>query len=142
MSAAGESQVTLIGLVLAGGATYHRRVTDAANPHTSTGPEDVLPSEAELSRRARPATVRRAPRVKVFVAVGVLLGALAGFLVALALAGAAPEQLAAEQGTAFVSVLEGEGAVRLVSALAGAGVGALAGAAGALWADRRSLRHR
>jgi hypothetical protein len=68
----------------------------------------------------------------------VLLGALLGLLAALLLgSGGAPSD-----GTAFISILEGEGAVRLISALVGAVVGAFVGAGLAVLADRRSVRRR
>ncbi|WP_282948444.1 histidine kinase [Cellulomonas endometrii] len=96
------------------------------------------PTEAELARVAEPARVRRAPKVGAFITAGVLLGALLGLIAAL-LVGSSD---APSDGTAFISILEGEGAVRLLSALLGAIIGAFVGAGLAVLADRRSVRRR
>jgi hypothetical protein len=82
--------------------------------------------------------VRRAPRFKAFIWVGVLLGALLGLLAAL-VTGTSGGLVS--DGTGFIGLLDGEGSVRFVSALVGALVGGLLGAGAALVADRRSVRH-
>ncbi len=105
-----------------------------ATPEPGSRPE---PTEAELAEVAAPATVRRAPKIGAFITAGALLGALLGLVAAL-LAGPSSDLQA--DGTAFISILEGQGSARFLSAVAGAVVGALVGAALALLADRRSLR--
>lgn len=95
------------------------------------------PTEAELAEVAEPAVVRRAPKVGAFLTAGVLLGALLGLVLALV---AGPSSELRPDGSAFISVLEGQGGVRLASAFAGALLGALVGAGLALLADRRSIR--
>jgi hypothetical protein len=98
----------------------------------------AVPDEAELTRVAEPATVRRAPKFGAFVTAGVLLGAVLGFVVAL-ITGSAVE---GDGGTGFISFLDGQGSARLLVALAGATLGALVAGIAAIVADRRSLRGR
>lgn len=107
-----------------------------------TAPEvtPVAPDEQELKRVAEPAVIRRAPKFGAFITAGVLIGAMIGLAVALIAGGLAGDQPGAEPGTAFVSIFEGDGAVRVVSMTGGAGFGALAAAGCALLADRRSTR--
>jgi hypothetical protein len=97
------------------------------------------PTEAELVAVAEPARVRRAPKVGAFITVGVLLGALVGLVAALV---AGPGSPIEADGTAFISVLEGQGSVRFLMALSGGVVGALVGGLLAVLADRRSVRRR
>ncbi|WP_454049936.1 histidine kinase [Cellulomonas sp. Marseille-Q8402] len=110
-------------------------VTGAAG--VPAGGEAPVPDEAELARVAEPAQVRRAPKIGAFIVAGVLVGALLGLLAALLVAGSSSLEA---DGTAFISVLEGQGSARFISALAGAVVGGFAGAGLALLADRRSVR--
>lgn len=104
---------------------------------TPAAPHD--PTEAELAAVAEPARVRRAPKVGAFITVGVLLGALVGLVAALV---AGPGSPIEADGTAFISVLEGQGSVRFLMALSGGVVGALVGGLLAVLADRRSVRRR
>jgi len=118
--------------------------TDAQQPADATGtePSDApdLPTEQHLAQIAEDATVRRAPKIGAFITAGALLGIVLGFVLALIFANADPGALAAEQGQAFISAFEGEGAIRFISAVAGGCLGALVGAGAAVWADRRSRR--
>lgn len=107
---------------------------------SGTRDEGELPTEQELERVAADATVRRAPKFRAFITAGALLGLVIGLVLALVFARADSGQLAAEQGQAFISAFEGEGAIRFLSAAAGAVLGGLLGAAAAVWADRRSVR--
>lgn len=109
----------------------------AAPAGPSTTPEPAVPSEAELAEVAEPATVRHAPKVGAFITAGVLLGALIGLVLALV---AGPSSEVRPDGSAFISILDGQGGVRLASASAGALLGGLVGAGLALLADRRSVR--
>lgn len=111
--------------------------TQAAAPAPAETATPV-PDEAELARVAEPATVRRAPKFGAFLTAGVLLGALLGFVVAVA-TGSAVE---GGGGTGFISFLDGQGSARLLVALAGAVLGALVAGIAALVADRRSVRGR
>ncbi|MEN1975034.1 MULTISPECIES: histidine kinase [unclassified Cellulomonas] len=104
----------------------------AAEPEPA-GPLD----EAALARVAEPARVRRAPKVGAFITAGVLVGALVGLVAALV---AGPSSEVVADGTAFISLFEGQGGARLVSAVIGAFVGAFAGAGLAVLAERRSVR--
>ncbi|HEY0216135.1 MAG TPA: hypothetical protein VGC57_07075 [Cellulomonas sp.] len=101
--------------------------------------EDHEPTEQEIAAEAGDAYVRRAPKIGAFITAGVLLGALAGLVAALI---AGPDSPIGPDGTAFISVLEGQGSVRLIMAVSGAVVGALVGAGLAVLADRRSVRGR
>ncbi|MEV7973854.1 histidine kinase [Cellulomonas sp. NPDC089187] len=112
---------------------------DAVN-RPEAAEESTVPTEQELEQVAEDATVRRAPKFGAFITAGALLGIVIGFLLALIFANADADALAAEQGQAFISAFEGEGAIRFLSAAAGGCVGALLGAAAAVWADRRSVR--
>ncbi|WP_158609441.1 histidine kinase [Cellulomonas triticagri] len=107
-------------------------------PKAAPAPASV-PDEDELARVAEPARVRRAPKVGAFIGAGTVLGIVVGLVLALVTSAGSDVQA---DGTAFISVLEGQGSVRFLSALAGGVVGALAGAGAALLADRRSLRGR
>ncbi|WP_263118194.1 ATP synthase subunit I [Cellulomonas sp. RIT-PI-Y] len=108
-------------------------------PELSTeAPE--LPTEEQLERVAEDATVRRAPKIGAFITAGALLGLVIGFLLAVLFARADEATLAADAGQAFISAFEGEGAIRFLSAVAGGCLGALLGAAAAVWADHRSRR--
>jgi hypothetical protein len=107
---------------------------EAAEP---TVPE--VPTEDELAATAQDAYVRRAPKIGAFLTVGVLLGALVGLVVALI---AGPGSPIRPDGSAFISVLDGQGSVRLIMALSGGVLGALIGAGLAVRADRRSVRGR
>jgi hypothetical protein len=98
----------------------------------------ALPDEAELARVAEPATVRRAPKFRAFVTAGVLVGAVVGFVVALATGSVA----GGAGGTGFISFLDDQGSARLLVALAGAMLGALVAGILAVVADRRSVRRR
>ncbi len=118
---------------------------DDAEPPTSVAGHDQpaepqLPTEEQLEQIAEDATVRRAPKIGAFITAGALLGIVLGFVLALIFANADPGALAAEQGQAFISAFEGEGAIRFISAAAGGCLGALVGAGAAVWADRRSRR--
>lgn len=108
-----------------------------SGPDASAKPP--VPSEAELAATAQDAYVRHAPKIGAFIVAGVVLGALVGLVLALV---AGPDSPVASDGTAFISVLDGQGVVRFVMALAGALVGGLVGAALAVVADRRSVRGR
>ncbi|WP_448058814.1 histidine kinase [Cellulomonas hominis] len=98
---------------------------------------DDLPTEAELARVAEPATVRHAPRFRAFLTTGALAGAVVALVVTVIVGRDSPVE---PDGTAFIGLFEGQGAVRSVMTLAGAAFGALLGGALAAWADRRSLR--
>ncbi len=78
--------------------------------------------------------VRRAPRVGRFIGTGAVLGALVGLVLALV---AGRDSAVVADGTAFISVLDGQGAARAVMAVAGGCLGALLGGAAAVLADRR-----
>ncbi len=104
------------------------------------GPDDdALPTEDELARVAEPATVRHAPRYRAFLTTGALVGAVVALVATVVVGRDSPVE---PDGTAFIGLFEGQGAVRFVMTLAGAAFGALLGGALAAWADRRSLRHR
>jgi hypothetical protein len=100
---------------------------------------DALPSEDEIAAAAQDAYVRRAPKIGAFITVGALIGALVGLVAALV---AGPGSPIRPDGSAFISVLDGQGSVRLLMALTGAAVGALVGGGLAARADRRSVRGR
>ena len=110
-----------------------------ARPEPDVERPKPVPSEAELQRVATPATVRRAPKVSVFMT----LGALVGIVVALVLV-----QLSAADGTrgsdgaGFISFLDGLGSVRFLMGLALGVLGAFVGGAIAVLLDRRSGRKR
>lgn len=114
---------------------------------TPGGPDPVpdeaeptpVPDEAELERTAEPARVRRAPKTGAFIVAGALVGIVLGLVVALL---TAPGSAVEADGTAFISVLEGQGVIRFLSALTGGVVGGFVGGGTALLADRRSLRDR
>ena len=115
-------------------------MTDAPTPgdapdRTPEAPE--VPDEATLAEVAEPARVRHAPRIGAFITAGALLGALLGLVLALV---AGPGSGLVADGSAFISVLDGQGGARLVCAVAGAALGALVGAGLAVAADRRSVR--
>ncbi len=100
---------------------------------------DAVPSEAELQRVATPATVRRAPKLSVFMTVGGLLG----ILIALVLVQVtASDGARGSDGAGFISVFDGLGSVRFLVGLALGVFGALAGGAVAVVLDRRSARKR
>ena len=96
------------------------------------------PSLAELERIAEPATYRRAPRIGRFIATGALVGVVLGLVVAV-VASSGP---GSGDGAGLVSFLDGDGSVRLLTALAFAVVGALVAAVIAVRADRRSVGAR
>ncbi|WP_197021598.1 histidine kinase [Cellulomonas sp. HZM] len=109
--------------------------------------EPPVPSEAELERTATPATVRRAPKFSAFMIVGALVGIVVALVLAVLVHGgdcSRPDGPAScvGAGTGFVSFLDGEGAIRWVLAVTGAVVGAFAGGALAVLADRRSRSPR
>jgi hypothetical protein len=121
-------------------------VPDAADPRpadpTPDAPEPApvpapVPTEAELAEVAEPAQVRRAPRFGAFIVAGALVGIVIGLVAALVAGGSSD---VVSDGTAFISLLEGQGAVRFIAVLTGAVVGGFAGAGAALLADRRSVR--
>lgn len=93
-------------------------------PGRPDGPRE--PDGAELARIATPGTVRRAPRYRAFVAVGVLAGLLLAVPIVLLWPGPATEL--------------GRGPVVLFTGLTLAVVGGILGAAAAVLADRRSRR--
>lgn len=95
------------------------------------------PDEACLVQVAEPARVRRAPKIGAFITAGVLVGALLGLIAAL-IAGQSSEVVA--DGTAFISIFDGQGGIRALMAFAGAVVGAFVGAGLAVRSDRRSAR--
>jgi hypothetical protein len=99
--------------------------------------EPTAPDEHELKRVATPATFRRAPKFSVFIGVGALVGAVLGFVVAFLTRGSA-----VDVGTGFISVLGGDGTVRLETVLALGLLGCLVGGVFAIGADRRSIRRR
>ena len=94
-------------------------------------------TEAELAEVAEPARVRRAPKIGAFITAGVLIGALVGLIAAL-IAGRSSEVVA--DGTAFISIFDGQGGIRALMAFAGAVVGAFVGSGLAVRSDRRSAR--
>ncbi|NKY10344.1 histidine kinase [Cellulomonas hominis] len=112
-------------------------MTDAPTPDDAPDRTPEVPDEATLAEVAEPARVRRAPKIGAFITAGALLGALLGLVLALV---AGPGSGLEADGTAFISVLEGQGGARLVCAVAGAVLGGFAGAALAVLADRRSVR--
>lgn len=118
-------------------APEHTSPQGTSPQHSSPQGTSPEPTEAELAAMAEPARTRRAPRIKAFLWVGALVGGLLGLLAAFI---AGPSSGLVADGTAFVSILEGQGAIRLISALAGAVLGALVGGLLALRADRRSIR--
>ncbi len=101
-------------------------------------PDEDLPTEDELARVAEPATVRHAPRYRAFLTTGALTGAVVALVVTVIVGRDSPVE---PDGTAFIGLFEGQGAVRSVMTVAGAAFGALLGGVLAAWADRRSLRH-
>lgn len=112
-------------------------MTDAPTPDDAPDRTPEVPDEATLAGVAEPARVRRAPKIGAFITAGVLLGALIGLVLALV---AGPGSDLVADGTAFISILDGQGGARLVCAVAGAVLGGLAGAGAAVAADRRSVR--
>ncbi|MCC2307620.1 histidine kinase [Cellulomonas chengniuliangii] len=112
-------------------------------PQTPTPAEpehaDAVPTEAELQRVATPATVRRAPKVSVFMTLGALLGILIALvLVQVTASGGAR----GSDGAGFISLFDGLGSVRFLVGLALGVFGAFAGGAVAVVLDRRSARKR
>lgn len=107
----------------------------ATTPVTPAADELPVPSEAELLATAQPATVRRAPKFSVFIGAGAIVGFVLG-LVLVALVNPQVEWVA--DGTGFIWFLEGEGAVRTVTAVGLAVLGGFVGGALAVLADRRS----
>lgn len=114
--------------------------TESATPEPlaePAEPEPEPPTEAELAEVAEPARVRRAPKIGAFITAGVLVGALVGLIAAL-IAGRSSEVVA--DGTAFISIFDGQGGIRALMAFAGAVVGAFVGGGLAVRSDRRSAR--
>lgn len=97
--------------------------TDRAQAAATRSP---VPSDEELARVARPATLRRAPRYRAFVVTGALLGLVVALLVVLI----APE---GEGGY-------GPGPTFVFTGLAAALLGALLGGAVAVVLDRAGRR--
>lgn len=77
--------------------------------------------------------VRRAPRYGRFIFIGVLLGTIIG---AAAAWWAGRDNQAADAGTGFLSILDGQGSAVFLTACTGAVVGALIGALLAIGLDR------
>jgi hypothetical protein len=101
--------------------------------------DGALPDEATLARIASPVLVRRAPRYGAFIGYGAVLGFVVGVVFAIALDRG--DLVAAGEGGGVLPFLAGSNGARLVTGVALAGVGAVAGALLALWADARSRRH-
>ena len=101
-------------------------MTSSPSPDPTRGPA-TPPSEAELRRIARPATVRRAPRFRAFIVVGALVGIALGSLLG---------------AVASVGLLQNQTPAIVMSAIGLGGFGALAGAGIAVWADHRSSVRR
>ncbi|MFC4613547.1 histidine kinase [Cellulomonas algicola] len=113
--------------------------TAPAQPRPVTPADDEeppVPSEAELLATARPATVRRAPKYSVFIGAGAIVGIVVGLVLVAVLKD--PQVRWIADGTGFVWFLEGEGAVRTVTAVALGVLGGFVGGALAVLADRRS----
>ncbi|MDM8084449.1 histidine kinase [Cellulomonas cellasea] len=102
------------------------------------GPKPV-PSEAELRRIATPATVRRAPKVSAFMAVGALVGIVVAIVLVQLSAG---DGTRGSEGAGFISFLDGLGAVRFLIGLGLGVLGAFVGGGIAVLLDRRSGRKR
>ncbi|MDC7122320.1 histidine kinase [Cellulomonas fimi] len=123
----------------AGGLGASSAAAAPADPRPLTpGSDDEppVPSEAELLATARPATVRRAPKYSVFIAAGAIVGIVVGLVLVAVLKDPQVEWIA--DGTGFVWFLEGEGAVRTVTAVGLGVLGGFVGGALAVLADRRS----
>ena len=99
----------------------------SAEPDRPAAPDrPAVPDEDHLRAVAEPARVRRAPRLRAFVVVGGLVGALAGIV--------ATQVVRPADGVAQANV----GATTFFMAVLLATAGVLVGSAVALWADRRS----
>ncbi len=93
--------------------------------------------ESDDIRVADAVRTYRAPRIGAFVTAGALLGIVVGLVLALV---TGPQEQVVDDGTAFISFLDAEGTVRLLSALTGGVVGAVIAGVVAVVADRRSAR--
>lgn len=82
----------------------------------------AVPDEETLATIATPAVLRRAPRIGAFIRTGLLLGAVLGWVLAILFSG---------------TTGEGRTGAILITTAAGAGFGALLGAAVAALVDRR-----
>ncbi|GAA2721830.1 hypothetical protein [Cellulomonas aerilata] len=98
----------------------------AASPESSAA-ASVVPDDATLAEIAEPAQLRRAPRIGAFITTGVLVGAVAGWLLAVLGSGTSGEART--------------GAI-LLTAAGLAALGAILGSGFAALADRRSVRRR
>lgn len=112
-------------------------VTGEAVPEEAV-PAEGVPDEETLARIATPALVRRAPRFGAFIGYGAVLGFVLGVVLAIALDRG--DLVAAGEGGGVLPFLAGSNGARLVTGIGLAGVGAIVGAALALWADARSRR--
>jgi hypothetical protein len=111
---------------------------DPAAPQPTTPDEPPLPTPDELEA-APDAVVRHAPKFGAFIRAGAVVGFVLG-LVLTALVG--PEVPRASDGSGFLPFLDGENAVRTITAITGAVLGGFVGALLAVIADRRSVRGR
>ncbi len=100
-------------------------------------PDAAVTIEGEEIRVADAVRTHRAPRIGAFVTTGALVGIVVGLVLALV---TGPENPTPDDGTAFISFLDAEGTVRLLSALTGGVVGAVVAGGLAVLADRRSAR--
>ncbi len=101
-------------------------MTSSPSPDPTRGPA-TPPSEAELRRIARPATVRRAPKFRAFIVVGALVGIVLGSIIG---------------AVASVGLLQNQTPAIVMSAIGLGGFGALAAAGIAVWVDHRSSMRR
>lgn len=99
-----------------------------------------VPDENELERTAVPARVRRAPKFGAFIVAGAVVGVVVAVLATLVVGWVRPDGASSDvaAGQGFISVLEGQGAIRALMGATGAVVGGFVGGALAVHADRRS----
>lgn len=109
---------------------------DAVTPDPATS-DAAVTTEGEEIWVADAVRTHRAPRIGTFVTTGALVGIVVGLVLALVTGPANPTP---DDGTAFISFLDAEGTVRLLSALTGGVVGAVAAGVVAVLADRRSAK--
>ncbi|NNH07010.1 histidine kinase [Cellulomonas fimi] len=109
--------------------------TTPAPQEPQPGAEPPVPSEDELLATARPARVRRAPKFSVFIGAGAIVGFVLGLVL---VAVVRPPVAWVADGSGFIGFLDGEGAVRTVTAVGLAVLGGFVGGALAVLADRRS----
>ncbi|GIG28211.1 histidine kinase [Cellulomonas marina] len=129
------ADVTAADATAADATAADATAADATVADAAAADPDGVPSEEELLRTARPARVRRAPKLSAFLVAGTLAGAVLGLVLS-----AFGDGGGAAAGSGFIPLLEGDDAARTYLVLTGAGLGLLVGMLVATIADRRASR--